>query len=66
MADAVDEAVRRALAELGIDDSFVWAVRDLLGKREEMWPECCGSGCDPCVLRAQLAARRAKQILGGS
>ena len=64
--EALDDAVRTALAERGLDASFFRLVRDLAARDSEEWRICCGSGCDPCVLRIAPAVDRVRELLRAS
>ena len=61
---AVKEAVLQACQDVGLPDSCRLLVTRLLFTPEADWPECCGTGCDPCTLVLGDAALRARKLLG--
>jgi len=62
----VDEALKRASAEIGLQSYYQSLVRPLLKQPEEPWPSCCGGGCEPCAVTLVAVARRAQQLLATS
>ena len=58
------EAVLQACRELGIDLDDAYRVERMLDREPEDADPCCMSACRPCVVDLQLAARRARQLLG--
>lgn len=59
----LENAVRRALQEQGLDASFHSTVAGLAVRDSDEWRACCGSGCDPCVLRIAPAVDRVRALL---
>ena len=60
----LENAVRQALRERGLDASFFRTVLALVARDSDEWRACCGSGCDPCVLAIAPAVDRARELLG--
>jgi hypothetical protein len=61
----LDDALRQALEENGLDESYRPDVRELLETPRDQWPPCCGSLCDPCILVLWRTADRVRQLCPG-
>ncbi|MDQ3034613.1 MAG: hypothetical protein M3Y87_19545 [Myxococcota bacterium] len=58
-----DEAIRRALREVGLPADYAAEIRARLDAPDESWRSCCGGFCDPCVLTLGRAVDRARALL---
>jgi hypothetical protein len=61
----IDEALDRAVAEVGLDPAWRGNVLELHGRKSDNWRSCCGGACDPCVELLGRAVDRYRTILGG-
>ncbi|MBL8604546.1 MAG: hypothetical protein JNK72_21650 [Myxococcales bacterium] len=61
--EAISAAAERACLEHHLESAFVGSVMAYMSEDEDTWPSCCGSGCEPCVLSLESAARRALILL---
>jgi len=59
-----EEAITKGLAWAGLRESQRGLVRAYLHKDPYEWRNCCGSSCDPCVLRIGNAVTKAREELG--
>jgi hypothetical protein len=59
-----EEAVTEGLAWAGLRESQRGLVRAYLHRDPDEWRNCCGSSCDPCVLRIGNAVTKARDALG--
>lgn len=57
-------AILRALDEEGLDPMYDGVVRRYLQRDDDAWRVCCGSLCDPCVLRLGRVVDRVRELLG--
>jgi len=60
----VDAALKKASAELGLQEWYRDCVRPLLRTGAEGYPRCCGGGCEPCNQLLCNVADRTLQLLG--
>lgn len=60
----VDDAILRALREVGLGGEHIEDVRARLDAADESWRSCCGGFCDPCVQTIGRAVDRARALLG--
>ena len=59
----LDEALAQAARENGLAPEYVDIVRPLLRDPKELWPRCCGGGCEPCSLQLVRVAERTLELL---
>lgn len=57
-------AVTEGLAYANLRESQRGLVVAYLHRDPSEWKSCCGSSCDPCVLRIGLAVDRARERMG--
>ena len=60
-----DEAIRRALREVGLPHDYDAEIRARLDAPDDSWRSCCAGFCDPCVLTIARAVDRARALLRG-
>lgn len=60
---ALDDALRRAMAEHQLDDEFRATVLELLQRRDDYWRRCCESNCEPCSLKLGRVVDRVRQLM---
>lgn len=58
-----EDAILRALREVGLPGDHAPDVRALLDAPDESWRSCCGGFCDPCVQAIGRAVDRARALL---
>ncbi|MFO0686821.1 MAG: hypothetical protein U0234_32460 [Sandaracinus sp.] len=57
-------AIGEGLTYANLRESQRGLVRAYLRRDPREWKSCCGSACDPCVLRIGIAVDRARDVLG--
>ncbi len=62
----VEEAIGRAVREVGLSSAHEEDVRLMLTSPEEAARACCGGFCDPCVTTLRRAADRARTLIGAT
>lgn len=58
------DAITTGLAWAGLRESQRGLVVAYLHRDPVEWRSCCGSSCDPCVLRIGNAVDKAREALG--
>lgn len=64
MDESLERAVAQAMREHRLDEWHRETVLGLVEAPPEVWPECCGNSCEPCVLVLSRVVRRVRQLLG--
>ena len=59
---ALDQQLERVCDEQGLLRSDYPQVKQLLSMPREQWPECCDTGCHPCVKDHQRVAEYLLQL----
>ncbi len=59
---SVEEAIGRALSEVGLSPSHHDEIQRMLTDDDDMRP-CCGGFCDPCVTTLRRAVQRARALI---
>lgn len=60
----LENALKQACDEVGLQDYYRDCVRPLLGMPKTQWPRCCGRGCEPCTDTLVAVAERVHELLG--
>jgi hypothetical protein len=58
-----DEAIERALREVGLGPEHAAEIRAMLAEPEAARRACCGGFCDPCVTVLERALERARALI---
>jgi len=61
--EQVDAAVRRALSQVDLPESYRISIRALVRSRAMNWRTCCGGSCNPCIGRIEEAVDLARRHL---
>ena len=64
LTTATRQRVLELLRAEGVDDSYLAFVARHVGEPDPSWRWCCGSSCDPCVLRLGRVVDAARILLG--
>jgi hypothetical protein len=59
----LEEALRTASEEIGLQDYYRDMVRPLLRMPRSQWPSCCGGGCEPCAQTLVAVAGRTLALM---
>ena len=59
----IESLAARACADAGLDPIYARVVRDYVKDRSDLWRECCGSSCDPCMFQIADVVDRVRNEL---
>lgn len=61
-SELTDAQIERELARERVDAGYVLVIRDYLSDPADAWRQCCGSNCDPCILRLGVVVDRLRRL----